>query len=608
MDLQHFYDGIAFDAYTYFGAHLTHTGTTFCTYAPRAQSVCVMGDFNHWQPQEMPQIAQSGVFQLAVNGAKAGQLYKYAITGPDGTVTQHCDPYGFGMELRPNSASRIVDHSAFAFTDDKWLAARDKNYNRPLNIYELHLGSWRTKADATPESDPVWYTYDEIADELIAYVKQQGYTHIEFLPLAEHPADCSWGYQTSGFFAPTARYGAPQQLMALVNRCHSAGVGVIMDFVPVHFALDAYGLRQYDGTPLYEYPHPDVGESEWGTCNFIYSRREVCSFLQSCANYWLSVFHFDGLRMDAISRAIYWQGDPNRGENLDALQFLRTMNSGLHALHPTAMLIAEDSTAYPKVTAPVQYDGLGFDYKWDLGFMNDTLDFFKLPPQQRPAHYHKLTFSMHYFYNELFLLPFSHDEVVHGKATIIQKMWGLYGDKFAQARALYLYMYAHPGKKLNFMGTELAQFREWDESRSQDWPLLAYPIHDAFHRYMAQLCHLYGTLPALYADEYDPAAFCWLEADACEACVYVFTRSAMGQTVLAAFNFSGAPQAYALQTPLSLSPLLHSDWQPFGGNTPVPPSCGSAFAAPDILLAGAPVLTASLTLPPFSGALYLVQK
>ena len=294
------------------------------------------------------------------------------------------------------------------------------------------MGSWRTnEKDANG-----WYRYHEIADQLIMYAKENGYTHLEFLPLSEHPADCSWGYQNTGYFSPTSRYGTARDLMELVDKCHQAGIGVIMDFVPIHFATDYYGLANYDGTQLYEYVQSDVTDSEWGTRNFDYSRREVCCFLQSAANYWLKEYHFDGIRMDAISRAIYWQGEPERGVNPCALSFIRNMNAGLQKLHPSAMLIAEDSTAFPKVTAPVEYDGLGFDYKWDLGWMNDTLNYFKTPPQERAEHYYQLKFSMDYFYNELYLLALSHDEAVHGKATNKQKMRGGYEDKFRQSRAL----------------------------------------------------------------------------------------------------------------------------------------------------------------------------
>lgn len=566
MKLQEFYEGQSFDAYGYFGARKEKDGVMFRTYAPGAAKVTVFGEFNHWTEEEMQQDGQSGVYELKSAKAEVGMMYKYCIYAKGGWRVEHCDPYGFGMELRPNSASYIVDLSEYRFHDAKWMKNRDKNYNRPLNIYEVHLGSWRTnEKDANG-----WYRYHEIADQLIMYAKENGYTHLEFLPLSEHPADCSWGYQNTGYFSPTSRYGTARDLMELVDKCHQAGIGVIMDFVPIHFATDYYGLANYDGTQLYEYVQSDVTDSEWGTRNFDYSRREVCCFLQSAANYWLKEYHFDGIRMDAISRAIYWQGEPERGVNPCALSFIRNMNAGLQKLHPSAMLIAEDSTAFPKVTAPVEYDGLGFDYKWDLGWMNDTLNYFKTPPQERAEHYYQLKFSMDYFYNELYLLALSHDEAVHGKATIIQKMWGGYEDKFRQCRALYLYMMTHPGKKLNFMGNEIAQFREWDERRQQDWELLKFPMHDGFYHYVRTLNELYCRENILYEKEYDRERFRWLVDDAKEQSVYVYERGKGENTLVAAFNFSKEKQECVIEKLLKcekLTEILNSDWDIYGGET-----------------------------------------
>ena len=376
MNLQKFYMGEAFDAYEYFGAHLEDGGVAFRTYAPNAHQITITGQFNNWQEQPMEQLHQSGVWVGFSKEAHPGHMYKYVIYGQNGRV-EHCDPYGFGMELRPGACSIIRDLSEYTFTDEKW------------------------------------YSYNEIADELIAYLKEYGYNYVEFMPLSEHPFDGSWGYQNTGFYAPTSRYGTAAQLMELIDKLHNAGIGAIMDFVPVHFAVDAYGLKEYDGTSLYEYPHKDVGESEWGSYNFIHSRREVACFLQSAANYWLKEYHFDGLRMDAVSRLIYWQGDEKRGENGVTVNFLKIMNKGLHALHPTAILIAEDSTAYPGVTKEVEKGGLGFDYKWDLGWMHDTLKYFECHPYDRAFMPDKITFSIFYAYNEQYILPFSHDEVVH---------------------------------------------------------------------------------------------------------------------------------------------------------------------------------------------------
>ena len=589
MDMHEFYMGNVFDAYEFFGAHPTPDGTVFRTFAPSADRITIIGEWNNWQEENM--IKDGHVWSYFSAKAKKGQMYKYVIYSSLGRV-EHCDPYGFAMELRPNFASIITDLDEYKFTDSEWLEKRSKNYNEPLNIYEVHLGSWHTD----PDNENGWYSYSDIADKLIKYVKKHHYTHIEFMPLSEHPADCSWGYQNTGFFAPTSRYGTPAQLMKLIDKCHKNDIGVIMDFVPVHFAIDGYALAKYDGTCLYEYPDSDVTISEWGTCNFIHSRREVCCFLQSAANYWLEKYHFDGLRMDAISRAIYWQGKPERGVNKCTVDFLKKMNSGLHALHPTAMLIAEDSTAFPKVTAPVEYDGLGFDYKWDLGWMNDTLDYFRTPPAERKYHHGKITFSMQYFYNELYLLPISHDENVHGKATVIQKMWGDYEVKFPQARAFYMYMYSHPGKKLNFMGGEFAQFREWDETREQDWDMLKYPLHDSFLRYMTDLEKLYTTRPSLYNGEYNPDCFKWILPDESDRSVFAYKRCAENETTICLLNFSDKEQNITIPADglTDLKELINSDSNIYSGETEVKRSVKIKPAGGEF----------SVKLSPFSGRLF----
>lgn len=601
MNIQDFYIGKSFDAYEFFGAHKIGNKILFRVYAPNAAKVSLVGEFNDWQEEEMEQQYQSGIYSITSENARVGMMYKYCIHTRDGQVVYHCDPYGFAMELRPNSASYIVGLEEYKFSDEEWMNKRDKCYNKPLNIYEIHMGSWMKKNDETYNNG--WYRYNEIADRLINYVKENGFTHIEIMPLCEHPVDCSWGYQNTGFFSPTSRYGTNKELKELIDKCHKANVGVILDFVPIHFAVDDYGLAKFDGTELYEYPHKDVGASEWGTCNFIHSRGEVCSFLQSAANYWLKEYHFDGLRMDAISRAIYWQGNPARGVNSCAINFIRNMNVGLHKLHPTAMIIAEDSTAYPKVTAPVEYNGLGFDYKWDLGWMNDTLEYFKISPKERPNHYYKLTFSMEYFYNELFLLPFSHDEVVHGKATIIQKMWGDYEDKFKQCRALYMYMYTHPGKKLNFMGNEIAQFREWDEKREQDWQLIKMPLHYAFNKYIKRLNEVYDNYEALYKNEYDSSYFKWLEVNAPEKSVYIYERGRSDHRIIVALNFSDneyAPFTFKVEEELRLREIVNSDSDIYGGSTWGMRSDVTTTKEDNYLY------NLSINLKPFSGIIYEV--
>nr|WP_294807121.1 1,4-alpha-glucan branching protein GlgB [uncultured Gemmiger sp.] len=586
MDMQAFYTGHAFDAYEFFGAHTYFGGTHFAVWAPSAQYVQVVGEFGEYGMHR----TYAGVWEADVNGADAGMAYQYRVTGANGRCVDHCDPYGFAMKLRPDGRSIIAERPT-GFADEAWLAARSKNYDKPLNIYEVHMGSWQQKEDGS------WYTYAELAELLPAYCKKYGYTHLELMPLAEYPFDGSWGYQTTGFFAPTSRYGTPDELAEFINACHKQGIGVILDFVPVHFAVDEYGLKEFDGTPLYEYPAASVGQSEWGSCNFMHSRGEIRCFIQSCADYWLRVFHADGLRMDAVSRLIYWQGDPNRGVNGSTLEFLKGMNAGLQQRHPTAMLIAEDSTNFPKVTAPVEYGGLGFDYKWDLGWMNDTLDYFKKTPEERKHNLSKLTFSMMYAWNEHYILPFSHDENVHGKATIVQKMYGEYEGKFPQARALYLYMAIHPGKKLDFMGNEFAQLREWDESREQDWSVLKYPNHDSFRVFRKALNEAYLQNEGFWLREYDPAAFRWLDCAHPEKNACAIWRQGSEGGVLAAFNFGDSELTdYELTLPQKgkLTLLLDTDWTIFGGST-TKPAKGKALPAADKL---------TLNLPPFSGVLY----
>ncbi len=537
MDYYGFYTGKIFDAYEYLGAHVTERGVIFRTFAPGASRISLIGEFNSWQEQDMAKVYDGNFWECYVEGALCGMMYKYRIYDRNGNCTEHCDPYGFGMELRPGFAS-LVRKREYQFQDEKWMQQRSDCRNKPLNIYEVHFGSFRKPSDMPQD----WYTYEEMAEILIPYLLENGYNYLEIMPLNEYPCDESWGYQSTGFFSPTSRYGTNNQLKAFVDACHQNKIGVIMDFVPVHFAVDGYGLAHYDGSALYEYPHTAVGVSEWGSCNFMHSRGEVRSFLQSAADYWLSEFHMDGLRMDAISRAIYWQGAPERGVNNNGVSFLREMNQGLKLRHPSAILAAEDSTAFGGVTRAVSEGGLGFDYKWDMGWMNDTLNYFRTAPCYRSDNYHKLTFSMMYFYDDRFLLPLSHDEVVHGKATIMQKMSGEYEDKFPQARAFYMYMYAHTGKKLNFMGNEIGQLREWDEKREQDWNLLDYPVHQSFHHFITDLNHIYMEHSALWEKDYDTDGFKWLDCHQEEKCIYAFERFSSKEHLVALFNFSDKEQ------------------------------------------------------------------
>ncbi len=593
MDIYEFYSGRSFDAYRELGAHVKKevtgkktvvSGVEFVTYAPNALGVNVIGEFNDWNETVMERCYDGSFFKVFVPEARPGMMYKYKIYHRDGSSMEHCDPYGFGMELRPAFASIIRDMDTYRFHDAKWMKNRSVCQGSPLNIYEVHLGSWRTKPVFDEQGNPLtpeeiaesnrvaesWYTYKEIAPMLAEYVKEQGYNYVEFMPLSEHPSDQSWGYQNTGFFSPTSRYGTADDLKEMIDILHQHNIGTILDFVPVHFALDGYGLARYDGTALYEYPSNDVGYSEWGSINFIHSKGEVRSFLQSAANYWLSEYHFDGLRMDAISRIIYWMGDESRGVNDRAVDFIRNMNQGLKDRHPSIILCAEDSTDFKGTTKETKYGGLGFDYKWDMGWMNDTLNFFRTLPFVRGEHYHDLTFSMMYNYNERYLLPLSHDEVVHGKATIIQKMAGMYEEKFPQAKALYAYMYAHPGKKLNFMGNEIGQFREWDEKREQDWDLLKYPNHDSFHQYMKALNKIYMKEPALSAWDDDPNGFAWILCGKENDVVYIFQREVNEDKVIVVLNLLGLVYKnyhFNYGNGDTMKVLINSDWNKFGGST-----------------------------------------
>ena len=616
MDFYGFYTGKIFDAYKYLGAHISRgkngkvEEVVFRTFAPSASRISVIGEFNGWTETPMEKVHDGNFWELISKEAKPGMMYKYRIYDRAGNCIDHCDPYGYGMELRPNTASIIRDMDAYKFHDGKWMKKRSDHSDLPLNVYELHFGSFRK-----PSEEPdAWYDYEEMADILLPYLKENGYNYLEIMPLNEYPCDESWGYQGTGFFSPTSRYGTADQLKYFVDRCHENDIGVILDFVPVHFAVDGYALANYDGTALYEYPHSDVGDSEWGSRNFMHSRGEVRSFLQSAAEYWLNEYHIDGLRMDAISRAIYWQGMPERGVNSNAVEFLRYMNQGLKERHPSVILAAEDSTSFPGVTKPVEEGGLGFDYKWNMGWMNDTLDYFRTAPEYRTRDYHKLTFSMMYYYDERYLLPLSHDEVVHGKATILQKMYGDYEQKFPQARAFYMYMYAHPGKKLNFMGNEIGHFREWDEKRELDWNLLTFPAHQDFHRFMEDLNHFYLEHPALSELDYDTEGFQWIECHAEEKCVYVFERCAKErksetgkhhdqmnrqERIVAAFNFSDEEQEIEIKCEdiKTLKRVFSSEYKEYGGQEE---------KKEKIIKAKKEIAT--LKLKPFSAEYYLIQS
>lgn len=554
MELEKFHSGDAFDAYEYFGAHTDEAGARFRLWAPRADSVCLMGDFSSWRELAMQKPAE-GIWELYVPHARCGQMYKYVVYSAKGRA-EHCDPYGFGMEMRPGSASVIQSVRAHDFGDKKWMSRRTKNFERPVNIYELHLGTWRKRGWQ-------WYLYDEIADELISYLKAGGYTHVEFLPLTEHPFDGSWGYQSVGWFAPTSRYGSPAQLMRLVDRLHQAGIGAILDFVPLHFARDGFALKCLDGQPLYEYADKGRAKSEWGSLLFDHSRAEVRSFLKSSANYWLKEYHFDGLRMDAVSRLIFREGDWTKGENSDGLRFLRELNCGLQRLHPTAMLIAEDSTAMPGVTAAVEHGGLGFDYKWDLGWSYSTLKYLSMPPANRKSSGGLISASLDYSRSESFILPLSHDECSRHTGALASRLWGDREAQRKQARLLHFHMLCHPGKKLGFMGTEFPSFGSWRADRALDWN----EADEGFLRFVSDMNSLYIKKKALFCNDRGQDSFQWLSCGSTNPCVFGYSRPMGKDTVLAFLNFSDKAAKIAPDIYGNVSMLINTDWDIYGGGT-----------------------------------------
>lgn len=522
-ELQKFYQGVCDRAYTFLGAHKTVrngvSGIVFRVWAPCARAVFVTGDFNFWNTGDLPlQKDPGGVWEGFSPYAREGDRYKFFIHRPDGTTVYKSDPYATRAGTLPDTASIICDLSGFSWHDRRFREDKRRRsvLDRPVNIYELHLGSWRTHADGSPLS------YDEIADQLIPYVQKMGYTHIELMPVTEYPYPPSWGYQVTGYFAPTHRYGEPKSFMRFVDRCHSAGLSVILDWVPAHFPKDENGLYEFDGTCCYELSDPEMNEHpEWNTRIFDYGRFEVRSFLLSSALFWIREYHIDGLRVDAVASMLYLDYGrthfkPNRfggRENLEAIEFLRLLNRAAFAEEPAVLMIAEESTAFPMVTKPPEAGGLGFNFKWNMGWMHDTLDYFSADPLFRKGIHEKITFPLTYAFSENFILPLSHDEVVHGKKSLIARMPGDYADKFAGLRVLFAWMFVHPGKKLSFMGNEFAQFIEWDFSKELDWCLLAYDRHRQMREWVKALNRMYLTEPSFYENDSGWDGFRWLRAD-----------------------------------------------------------------------------------------------
>ena len=536
--LYDFLNGQTIEAHTYFGAHFSEkngqTVVTFRLYAPMADDVSVIGEWNGWDvtKDKMKKIDDSGVWEIEIPNLQNYQCYKFHFKNASGRYVDKIDPYAFYSELRPGTCSRLFDIRNFAWHDDAWLKSRDRNFDKPMSIYEMHLGSWKGRAE-----DGHILSYEEIADYLIPYIKENGFTHVEFMPLIQYPFDGSWGYQGTGFYSVDSRYGNPFQLMSLIDRLHQAGIGCIIDFAPVHFATDKWALAKYDGSYLYEYSDK-WRISPWGSYQFDLGKDPVRSFLMSAMNYFVDYFHFDGIRVDAVSNIIYYNGDSSIGQNDGAVEFIKRLNAKMHIAHNSVMMIAEDSTAFAGTTKPTEQGGLGFDYKWDLGWMNDTLKYYSKDPVYKKWEHYNITFSMAYFFSDNFMLPLSHDEVVHGKGTIINKMWGDYQQKFMLIRNLYTYQFAHPGKKLNFMGNELASFDEWNENKSLPWNLKTYPIHDSVSRLVRDLNLIYRHEKAMYFEEHNPAHYHWLMVDNSNDSIYAFQRNVGDDTLVFVFNMT----------------------------------------------------------------------
>ena len=592
FDLYLLAQGNHFEIYEKLGAKVKTingiTGVRFAVWAPNAKSVSVTGNFNFWDTTShtMENVMNSGVWALFIPGLKEGEVYKYAIRVQDGDYIQlKADPFAFQAELRPRTASVVNSLQNYVWNDEEWMKSRESFdfLSAPVSIYEVHLGSWKKDFNNTSfPNDAGYKNYKQLAYELVEYIKDKGYTHIELLPIMEHPLDESWGYQVVSYFAPTSRYGSPQEFMFFVDLCHKNNIGVILDWVPAHFPKDEHGLINFDGTELYAYKSWKKGfHKEWGTMVFDYGRNEVINFLISNALFWFDKYHIDGLRVDAVASMLYLDYSRNEGEwepnyfggreNLEAISFVKKLNELVHQKHKGIVMIAEESTAFPMVSRPVHIGGLGFDMKWNMGWMNDILTYISKEPVHRKYHHNLITFSLWYAFNENFVLPISHDEVVHGKHSLLEKMPGNDWQRFANLRLFFTFMFAHPGKKLNFMGNDIAQYKEWNVKDSLDWFVLDFGLHSKLNKFIADLNNLYKNYPAFYEIDFKYDGFEWIDFSDADNSVISFMRKSKISNDILLFTFNFTPvyrENYVFGVPFEgfYKEILNSDAGIYGGS------------------------------------------